>query len=980
MRVKVFWILIAVSSLLAGSVLAQTSPTGKLTGKVLDDSGAALPGVAVSVSSPSLQGTQQRQTSINGSYIFPALPAGEYRVVFELEGFATRTIPAKISIGQTETIDLAMSIDAVSETIVVTGEAGVVSETTTSAATYTQEMIEELPVARDIEGAVNLAPGVLDSGPSGGGDRRNNISISGAQSFESLYLLNGVVINENLRNQASDIFIEDSIAETTTSVSGISAEFGRFTGGVIEVVTKSGGNELHGSFRDGFTNEAWEETTPIGEDQNDENVEVFEATLGGFILKDRLWYFASARQFEQTETLTTRRTNISFPNDREEERFEAKLTFAATPSHSIRVGAFDLSDDIGADERSGVLEPRAAGSKSEPEESLFANYTGVVNNRFVVEAQYSERSLQFINEDVPDDRIQGTQMLTISGRRSERYHAPVFDSATKIRESDHAIVKGNYFLATADHGSHDITFGIDTFSDIIQEDNKQGGSDFDVWSTDVIIRDGVVFPEIQSGGGSWIFYRPLLAASQGADLESNAAYVNDRWQLNDHWSFNLGVRYDENDGADADGNAVAKDDNISPRLGASYDIKGDGDLVINASAGRYVAKIVGGNVAGSAQAGGNPGFFGWRYFGPAINPDTSVPTDQLVGQDEALEILFNWFDSVGGTANRTFLSFAPNIPGVTRGIDGELTSPNAEEFTIGVTKRLGSRGLVRADYVNRQFHDFYFSRIDGTTGQVTDPEGQTFDFNRIGNDDTQLERKYDALLTSFAYRFGDDFNIGGNWTWSHARGNFDGEASSTGPVTSNLGQYPEYRAFEQHNPNRDLGVDVRHKVRLWALYDILSSERHSLNVSLLQSFNTGQKYSAVGSVDPRSFVTGGPAYLTPPSTVNYYYATDEFELDDVSRTDLALNYSFFLNLLGKRFEIYVQPEVINVFDEDAVINVNTADVLDATNDGSLQPFNPFTDTPQRGVHWDLGDQFGQPQTDTDYQQPRTFRFSVGFRF
>ena len=953
----------------------------KLTGRVTDDSNAPLPGVSISITSPNLQGAQQRQTTVNGSYIFPALPSGEYQVIFELEGFASRTYNSKISIGQNpdDRRDDGHR-KRWPKTIVVTGEAGVVSETTTTATTYTQQMIENLPLARNIEASVNLSPGVQDSGPSGGGSRRNNISISGAQSFESLYLLNGVIINENLRNQASSVFIEDSIEETTTSVSGISAEFGRFTGGVVEVVTKSGGNELHGSLRDSFTNESWEETTPVEESQADENVETFEATLGGYILKDRLWYFLSARQFEQSETLVTRLTNISFPNDREENRYEAKLTLAVTPSHSVRIGAFDLEDDIGADERSGVLEPRAAGAKSEPEDSLFGNYTGVVTDKFLVEAQYSERSLEFVRGARTADRIEGSVMIPISGGRANTYHSPVFGAGERVRESDHTILKGNYFLATADKGSHDITFGIDTFSDIILENNTQSGSGFDVWSTDVIIRDQTVFPEFQSGGRSWVLFRPIFAASEGADLESNAAYINDSWQLNDHWSFNIGLRYDENDGADADGNSVAEDDNISPRLGASYDIKGDGDWVLNASAGRYVAKIVGGNVAGSAEAGGNPGFFGWQYFGPAINADPNAPTSQLVDQDEALRIVFNWFDAVGGTSNRDFLAFNPTIPGVTSGINGALTSPNAEEFTFGVTKRLGSRGLIRADYINRQFHDFYISRIDANTGKVTDSEGQVFDFEQIANDDTQLERKYDALLTSFTYRLTDRFDLGGNWTWSHARGNVDGEASATGPITSNLGEYPEFRGFEEFLPRRNLGVDVRHKVRAWLLYDILSNERHDLNVSLLQSFTSGGSYSAVGSVAPGAFVNNAPNYETPPATVDYYFATGAFELDDVTRTDIALNYSFRWNLWGKAFEVYVQPEVLNVFNEDAVINVNTADVLDATVDGSFATFDPFTETPQRGVHWDLGDQFGQPNTDTDYQRPRTFRFSVGFRF
>ncbi|MCU0233515.1 MAG: hypothetical protein MUE90_05720, partial [Thermoanaerobaculales bacterium] len=87
----------------------------------------------------------------------------------------------------------------------------------------------------------------------------------------------------------------------------------------------------------------------------------------------------------------------------------------------------------------------------------------------------------------------------------------------------------------------------------------------------------------------------------------------------------------------------------------------------------------------------------------------------------------------------------------------------------------------------------------------------------------------------------------------------------------------------------------------------------------------------------------------------------------------------FVNLGGTQLELFVQPEVVNVFNEDAVVTPNTT-VLTARNSASLEPFDPFTETPVEGVHWRKGSSWGQAQDEDDFQQPRTFRFSVGLRF
>ena len=128
-------------------------------------------------------------------------------------------------------------------------------------------------------------------------------------------------------------------------------------------------------------------------------------------------------------------------------------------------------------------------------------------------------------------------------------------------------------------------------------------------------------------------------------------------------------------------------------------------------------------------------------------------------------------------------------------------------------------------------------------------------------------------------------------------------------------------------------------------------------------------------MDSRPYVVN-PGYAVAPASVTYYFTErDAFRTDDITRTDVAFNYSFKWSSI----EIFLQPEVLNAFDEDGVEVVSTA-VLDATNSGALATFNPFTTAAVEGVHWRKGSTFGKPQVAADYQTPRTFRFSVGVRF
>ena len=207
-------------------------------------------------------------------------------------------------------------------------------------------------------------------------------------------------------------------------------------------------------------------------------------------------------------------------------------------------------------------------------------------------------------------------------------------------------------------------------------------------------------------------------------------------------------------------------------------------------------------VAEDGSAAGRPAHINYEYHGPAINSDENAPNPVPAGQ--ALTTLFDWFFANGGTGRP--VSGTPSIPGQSLRVGEGLVSPSSYEYTLGVTKRLGTKGLIRIDGVWREFRDFYTLRADLTTGKVTDSAGRAVDMQIITNSNAP-ERTYKALIVQMAERIGERLRVNANYTLSKTRGNFDGDdRSTTGGVIENntLLFYPEYGQARWRAPSGDL--------------------------------------------------------------------------------------------------------------------------------------------------------------------------------
>jgi hypothetical protein len=955
---------------LAAAPLAAQTPTGGVSGHVTDTNGSVIAGATVTARSTNLQGTATTQTSVNGDYLFTLLPPGDYTLVFTLAGFTP--LEQHVHLGATErtTLGVTLKAAAVSESVTVTAPADTFVNTVQAASNVRHEEIRTLPVSRNLPSYINLSPAVHNTGPDG------NPTISGAMSFENSFQLNGVQIQDNLRGTSLPLYIEDAVQEVTVATSGISAEYGRFSGGTVNALTKSGSNTFHGSVRETFNNDNWRTVSPFGEPKHAETVPTFEGTLGGYILKDRLWFFGAGRAVDTTLAQETGITRVPYTAGTNQKREEGNATLSLGTGRRLRVDYTNISEhdtNSAYPSASSVMDLASLTNRDLPENLLSVHYTQTIGSRWYVEGQYSARNLSFQHDGgLFTDIVRGTPLCApISDCFSgfgQWWSAPNFCGVCQDeqRDNDSLLLKGTYFLSTG-KGSHDIVFGYDTFNDRTTSDNHQSASDFHLWAADYLVDGSTIYPVITGDGNTVIVHWPINQTSQGTNFRTHSLFAQDNWMVNRHLTVNLGVRFDKNSGRNSIDALVANDSAVSPRLGLVWDPVGNGRTSVNVSYARYVSALAN-NIAGETSPGGTPSIFAYFYEGPDINTGDGP----LVSTADALQQVFDWYNSAHPDP------FVVNVPGVDSKIVTSLESPHADEAAIGLSRVIGTRGAVRVDVVHRKYADFYSERIDQSTGQVEDELGQVFDLRLVEN--TNLEtRNYSALNVQGSYHVSDRLDLGLSYTLSHLSGTIDGETSAAGPIPTTVASYPEYFEPSWSNPEGDLAADQRHRARIWGTVELLGKAHDSVSIGVLSQIESGTPYGAIGAISTIPYVDN-PGYVTPPEPVSYFFtARDAFHTDLMARTDLAFNYAHRFGAA----ELFVNAHVLNVFNQFQAFNgndINTT-VLTAFDDPDrFASFDPFTETPVQGVNWDYGSKFGQPVGAGAYTLPRTFRLSAGFRF
>ena len=871
--------MLAITLLLPAAAAAQGVQTGTLSGQVVDQSGAVLPGVTVIATSPSLQGERVAVTDSTGRYLIRGLPPGTYTVRAELTGMTTAERNVDVGVGTTVTVDAEMRVASVTERVIVT------ADTTVSAVTETQvginleqREIEALATPRSLQGIATMAPGLTENTPNSG-----QLTISGAFAYDNLFMIDGVDISDNLNGTVNGLFIEDAIAETQVLTSGISAEYGRFSGGVVNAVSKSGGNTFSGSFRVNLTNPAWIVETPFAAESGTENQnrlsDSYEATFGGPILRDRLWFFTAARHASLFDNPVLPITGARIDSPDTNKRGEVKLTATVAPSQIVEGSYLNNSRDLTRVTFPFSIDTATQESPSFPNTRFVAGWRGVVGSRVFAEAQYSQKRFGFRGSGGTSTEIVDSPFITLT-QELAHYNAPYFD-ATDPEDRDNRQITGNVSWQMNRGGRHDFKTGAEWYRATNTGGNSQSSTGY-VFIAD-FATDAAGNPVYDAGGrlvpvfvpGETLIQTWLPTRGARLNIDTTSLFVQDRWVPGSRLTLDAGLRYERVRG-EATGELIAVDtDTVVPRLGATYDLTGSGRFVLQATYGHYAGKYSEAQFSQNTNVG-NPNELVGIYEGPA-------------GQGRAF---------AAGFDPDNYATIFGDFPTANVFFEDGLSSPTTREWTLQAGGELGQRGYGKVVYINRNVQGFvedYVTTAGGATTVVRDGRNfGTFDNSIFRNTDDPV-RRYQALQFQSRYSLTPAWSVNGHWTVQlKNEGNFEGEGTNQPGLSSVIGDYPEIHDPERHYPVGPTDDFQRHRVRVWTIHNLPLDRLGTLTSSLLWRYEGSQAYSLSATGVPLTALQEARlaelGYESGPTDQTIYFGRGTERFDDYSLFDASLNY------------------------------------------------------------------------------------------
>ncbi len=573
----------------AAAAFAQT--TGGIVGRVTDEQEGGLPGVTVEARSPALQGSRTATTDEIGFYRLTLLPPGDYTVSFTLSGFAPETRSGVAAALAKDTTLNAVLRPAAAEEITVTAEVPVVDTTSTSlGANLDARAIQTLPTGRNYSSVVQIAPGVSsDAHPENTG--QSSITVYGSTGAENVFYVDGVnTTGVEYGFQGKELNFE-FIQAVDVKTGGYEAELGRSTGGIINVITKSGGNEFHGDVfayhdADGLQTSA-KEVVSTGGTQVGFTREDYGFDLGGYLLKDRLWFFGAYDKVghDLDNSLPAPRAGQVVTSESERDLAAAKLTWRASENHSF-IGSFfqDPRDDTGAindaqhtlnGEPSTFTGVRGFGGKD-----YALRYEGILGGDWVLAAQVArheeENSVGGTGADVIQYRIVAEDFLQTGGFGLVQ---------TKDFQRDFAGLSATRFL-----GRHELKAGFETEDQAAEVVRRfSGGQQVDVHSAG---GRNVYSHFYWTTPDATITNAPISALVASPEHENTTVFLQDRWAARPNLTFNLGVRWDRQEIIDASGvKRIDLKDDYAPRLGFVWDPSGEHASKLFGSYGRYYEQL-----------------------------------------------------------------------------------------------------------------------------------------------------------------------------------------------------------------------------------------------------------------------------------------------------------------------------------------------------------------------------------------------------
>jgi outer membrane receptor protein involved in Fe transport len=895
--------------------------TGNVVGTVKDDTGAVLPGVAVTVSGEKIVGTQTATTNAEGFYRFAGLPPGNYDLSFELSGFAKlKRQRVQVSLGATEEISVAMKVSQMAEEVTVQGEAPVVDTQTNQVSTnYDKDWVRNAPVPRfSMFDLISVAPGISQSASGA-----TTMSAFGSGTDENSFQIDGTNLTAPSTGEAWPYPNTDAIEEIEVLSLGAPAEYGNVTGAVFNVVTRQGTNEFHGDANfyyqsDGLTSRNTTDAEDWGFPFHREHFRDATFQLSGPILKDKLWFFASYQY--QTDAQTPAGVDPQFFTDEKAHRVFGKLTWQVSQNHKVSLGYHNDYYTLPGTPAAN-LAPTVVSVNTGQNPTPNLTYTGVLSDKTVLEA----RVAGFWGDDHADPIVAGEPRVQPrfydldTGQQTGGIYYWYDDKTYQATAS----VKLSHF---ADHflgSSHDFKFGVQYLNGGVH-DAVSGYNDI-VYTYTYTDPYGS-----QSRLAYGYQYQPY---SYGGTTKGIAAFMDDTVRVNDRLTLNLGVRYDHNTASIPElkvrdqegvptGEVVSKRDLytwnvVAPRLGFNYKLTKDGKTVLRGHYGRYYRGIVTAEYSNSigvsrhvARAGPfdlatntfiDPEVIDIQPANRSIDPNYANPyTDQFVGSlerelipDLGLSVhyiykrarrLTAWRDLAGQYEDVTILDdVGPDATGRPVVVQRLLSDPAERRFeltnrpelktdthalTVQATKRMSKGWELIASYTYLNSEGV----LPSGRGNLTDAQRASARFSDFGQNPNDLVNAEGKLLGDRPHTFKVQTVVQLPWqmlvgvNFLHQSGRAWARRARISEPDLGFPTAPEIN-IEPRDGNRRVPDQTLVDVRLQKSISFTEKLKLQLFVDALNLFNSGANQGVLSRfVDvPETF--GVPSDFVPPRRV-----------------------------------------------------------------------------------------------------------------
>jgi outer membrane receptor protein involved in Fe transport len=906
--------------LLASSPVLAQRTTGSVVGTVHDESGAVLPGVNVSLVGPMIVGTQTTTTNQDGFYRLSNLPPGPYDLTFALSGFRTVTNKGlRVGVGAAVEENARLAVSQIAEELTVTAEAPVVdTQSNEVGANYGRDWVENAPLRR--YSFLDLAASAPGSQQTGDGTGRT--MVYGSSYDENSFQLDGVDITENFFNEFSAEPNTDAIEEVEVLSLGAPAEYGNLTGAVYNVVTRQGTNAFHGDLNffyqsdgltsnnsDGLVNPDGTFVNACGDDDRcpwtRDKYHDFTAQLGGPLVKDKLWFFASYQYQRDAQS------DIGVPTDNPlatkryyDDRYFAKLNWQINPGHKL-MGTFHLDEkntDNGVD--IGEANTTAWTRRSKTPTPGLA-YTGVLSDKTVMEVRYSgfygDVSGGPTDPDQPRDlpRFYDLDASFISGGHYYWYETEPRRTTVTAKVSHLA----DNFLGA----SHDFKFGVQ-YSDAVAR-GLYGYND-------------LVFT-YSYGGVQYGYGYERQPFSYSGNSRNLGVFLDDTIRVNDRLTLNVGVRYDHNKAFSAEqqeldelarptGTTFPRTDlytwkNWSPRLGFNLKLTGDGRTVLKGHWGIYHRSIATGEYANVIGPNVKPTFSGIWNFGT------------------------NSFDDLEFFEGNTNL-----------GVDPDYKSPRTDQYILSLERELVKGLGSYVNYVHKKGRDYAaWEDVAGQYVQVpfvdnlgADPTGQTIQVFRLVSDPGERQFRItnpegvgsdvDAVSFGLIKRM-TKWSLNASATWLRATGRLTDSISGATLESRGGLQFRDFGKNPNHFVNTDgrLTLDVQWAFKVQAVYQFpwgLMASANYVN-------HDGAHKVRRGTVRDITNIPEG-------TTILLQKRGDVGRLPDVHLLDVRLQKDF---KLGNNVRFSIFADALNLTNDDATEAVQSTI---ATSSVFLYPLDP----------------------------------------